>query len=146
MVCAASVAAVVTSGAAFSASRLTRNYTASLPLGVYWLRPGLPVTKGALVDFAIPPNARGLIADRYLPARFHLLKRVVALDGDVVCLAYGRVLDPGERLAHRIAALAGGVRVERHRPPSGNYWNEWLQRCERDYIRSLGRSSPERSR
>ncbi len=95
MLCAASAAVVVTACAAFSASRLTRNYTPSLPLGLYWLRPGLPITKGALVDFAIPPNARGLIADRYLPARFHLLKRVVALDGDVVCVAHGRFLVNG---------------------------------------------------
>lgn len=71
------------------ASRLTRNYTPSLPLGVYWLRAGVPVKKGALVDFPIPSHARSLIADRYLPARFHLLKRVVALEGDVVCLAAG---------------------------------------------------------
>ncbi len=94
-VCAASVALVVTAGAAFFASRLTRNYTPSLPLGVYWLRRGLPITKGALVDFSIPPNARGLIADRYLPAGFHLLKRVVAVDGDVVCVSGGRFLVNG---------------------------------------------------
>ena len=89
LVCAASVALVVTAGAAFLASQLTRNYTPSLPLGVYWIRPGLPITKGALVDFPIPPNARKLIADRYLPARFHLLKRVVAVEGDIVCLTDG---------------------------------------------------------
>ena len=92
MVCAASVALVVTACAAFLASRLTRNYTPSLPLGVYWLRPSLPITKGTLVDFPIPPEARALIADRYLPARFHLLKRVVAIEGDVVCIANGRFL------------------------------------------------------
>ncbi|MEO8211921.1 MAG: S26 family signal peptidase [Myxococcales bacterium] len=95
MLVGASVAAVVTAGAAFSASRLTRNYTTSLPLGLYWLRPELPITNGALVDFAIPLNARRLIADRYLPARFHLLKRVVALEGDVVCLADGRFVVNG---------------------------------------------------
>ena len=80
------VAALVTGGTAFTASRLTRNYTASLPLGVYWLRPGLPVSKGEIVDLAIPPPARPLIVGRYLPSGFHLLKRVVALEGDVVCL------------------------------------------------------------
>lgn len=95
IVCAASVAAVVTAGAAFSASRLTRNYTPSLPLGVYWLRPSLPITKGTLVDFPIPPEARALIADRYLPARFHLLKRVVGLEGDIVCLTDGRFFVDG---------------------------------------------------
>jgi conjugative transfer signal peptidase TraF len=83
---AIAVAAVVAGGTAFTASRLTRNYTASLPLGVYCLRPGLPVSKGEIVDLAIPPPARPLIVGRYLPSGFRLLKRVVALEGDVVCL------------------------------------------------------------
>ncbi len=81
------------------ASRLTRNYTPSLCVGVYWLRPGVPVMRGALVDFPIPANARSLIADRYLPARFHLLKRVVALEGDVVCLAGGQYVVNGESIS-----------------------------------------------
>ncbi|HEX3905176.1 MAG TPA: S26 family signal peptidase [Polyangia bacterium] len=84
------IAASIVTASAVVASRLTRNYTPSLPLGVYWLRPRLPVSKGVLVDFPIPSNARQLIADRYLPARFHLLKRVVALEGDVVCLTRGQ--------------------------------------------------------
>jgi conjugative transfer signal peptidase TraF len=84
------VAAIVTSAAALAASRLTRNFTASLPLGVYWLRPGLPVMKGEVVDFVIPPQARYLIEGRYLPPGFHLLKRVVALEGDQVCFSDGR--------------------------------------------------------
>lgn len=87
---AVAVAAGVAGGTAFTASQLTRNYTASLPLGVYWLRPGLPVSKGEIVDFAIPPPARPLIVGRYLPPGFHLLKRVVALEGDIVCFTDGR--------------------------------------------------------
>lgn len=83
---AISVAAFVVAGTAFTASRLTRNYTASLPLGVYWLRPGSPVSKGKVVDLSIPLRARPLIVGRYLPSGFRLLKRVVALEGDVVCL------------------------------------------------------------
>ena len=46
--------------AALVASRLTRNYTPSLPLGVYWLRPGLPVVRGEIVDLAIPRSAHDL--------------------------------------------------------------------------------------
>ncbi len=99
MLCAGTVALILTTGTAVLASRLTRNYTPSLPRGVYWLRPGLPIKRGALVDFPIPPKARGLIADRYLPARFHLLKRVVALEGDIVCLADGRFLVNGLEIA-----------------------------------------------
>jgi conjugative transfer signal peptidase TraF len=84
---AVGVAAFVTTGAAITASRLTRNYTSSLPIGVYWLRPGLRPVKGEIVDLAIPSSARTLIAGRYLPVGFRLLKRVVALPGDHVCLA-----------------------------------------------------------
>ena len=83
------VAALVVAGTAFAASRLTRNYTPSLPIGVYRLRPDLPVAKGEIVDLAIPSGARPLIVGRYLPAGFRLLKRVVAIEGDVVCLTGG---------------------------------------------------------
>jgi conjugative transfer signal peptidase TraF len=79
----------VTAASALTASRLTRNYTPSLPLGIYWIRPDLPVARNEIVDFAIPAPARDLIAGRYLPAGFHLLKRVVALEGDVVCFSDG---------------------------------------------------------
>src|SRR4051794_30753034 len=65
LVCALSAAVLVTTVAGLLASRLTRNYTPSLPLGVYLLRPGLPVSKGSLVDFEVPPRARALIAGRY---------------------------------------------------------------------------------
>ncbi len=84
---AVGVAAFVTTGAAVAASCLTRNYTPSLPLGVYWLRPGLHAVKGDIVDLAIPWPAQALIAGRYLPVGFRLLKRVVALPGDHVCLS-----------------------------------------------------------
>lgn len=45
--------------------------------------------------------------------------------------------EAGERLAARIGALAGDVPVVRHRSPVGKDWNDYLQRHERDYIRSL---------
>ena len=54
--------------------------------------------------------------------------------------------DAGDRLAEKIANVRADARYERHRPPAGKDWNEWLQRCERDYIRSLGQSGPGRSR
>lgn len=52
----------------------------------------------------------------------------------------------GERLAERIVALAGGMPAVRHRAPFGKDWNEYLQRHERDYIRSLGLRAQDRSR
>jgi conjugative transfer signal peptidase TraF len=81
---------VVIIGAAFAGTHFTRNYTPSLPLGIYWLRQSLPVVRGEIVDLEIPPDARVLIAGRYLPPGFHLLKRVVALSGDLVCFSDGR--------------------------------------------------------
>jgi hypothetical protein len=48
----------------------------------------------------------------------------------------------GDQLAAKIAALAGDRPVVRHAPPIGKDWNEWLQRHERDYIRSLGVHGP----
>jgi conjugative transfer signal peptidase TraF len=79
---------------AFLAAHLTRNYTASLPLGIYVLRPDLAVAKGATVDLAIPAAIRPLISERgYLPLEardFRLLKNVVALPGDHVCFVDGR--------------------------------------------------------
>jgi len=115
LLCAAALAASIVTTSALVASRLTRNYTPSLPLGVYWLRPGLPVSKGALVDFPIPSNARQLIAGRYLPARFHLLKRVVALEGDVVCLARGQYVVNGVS----ISAIATRDSIGRSLPMLG---------------------------
>ncbi len=46
--------------------------------------------------------------------------------------------EAGERFAARIGVLAGDIRVVRHRSPVGKDWNDYLQRHERDYIRSLG--------
>jgi hypothetical protein len=54
--------------------------------------------------------------------------------------------DAGDKLAEKIAALGVGAQFERHRPPAGKDWNEWLQRCERNFIRSLGHSNLGRSR
>lgn len=112
-VSALAIGAVLTATSAAMASRLTRNYTPSLPLGVYWLRPGLPVARGELVDFEIPEGARAFIVGRYLPDRFHLLKRVVALEGDDVCLDDGvyRVN------AAQISTVAARDAVGRSLPP-----------------------------
>ena len=54
--------------------------------------------------------------------------------------------DAGDKLADKIATLGRGAPYERHRPPAGKDWNEWLQRCEREFIRSLGHANVVRSR
>jgi hypothetical protein len=65
--------------------------------------------------------------------------------GSIVVLATDND-EAGDRLAEKLRGLVRGVTSERHRPPAGKDWNEWLQRCERDYIRSLGPTIHGRSR
>lgn len=70
---------------------LTFNTTPSLPRGVYRLRPGERPQRGDVVAFPIPQAVASLIESRrYLPGSFSLLKRLVALPGDRVCLDGGR--------------------------------------------------------
>ena len=61
---------------------------------------------------------------------------VIATDNDLA----------GDKLAERIARLAGETPTFRQRAPLGKDWNECLQRHERDYIRSLGLRGQCRSR
>jgi type IV secretory pathway protease TraF len=85
----AGLAAIVVlslAGAAL-ATRLTVNVTTSMPRGLYWLDPGRPIERGTVVCLPVPASVRPLVeARRYLPPNFRLLKRVVALPGDSVCL------------------------------------------------------------
>lgn len=86
LVAAAVITAVASAGCRALASRLTLNLTASMPRGLYWLRLGSPLSRGAIVSLSIPPPVRSLVATRrYLPPTFRLLKRVVAIADDHVC-------------------------------------------------------------
>ena len=83
---------------------LVWNASASAPIGLYRVLPGKPI-RGDLVLVHTPDSVRQLAAERgYLPATVPLVKRVAALDGDIVCAAAdvisvnGRVV--AERLAH----------------------------------------------
>ncbi len=66
------------------------NASASLPLGLYRVEPaaGIAVTDIAIV---MPPDELAAFLDerRYLPRGLPLLKRVLALGGEIVC-RYGR--------------------------------------------------------
>jgi conjugative transfer signal peptidase TraF len=90
-----------TAGAIVLARRLMWNGTSSVPKGLYLRRPAAKVTVGATVVLPIPPLMRPLIAERhYLPASYDLMKRVVALPGDVVCLDGRDYRVNGRRIAH----------------------------------------------
>jgi conjugative transfer signal peptidase TraF len=80
------ITAVAGVGCRAITAHLTINLTTSMPRGLYWLRPSVPLSHGTAVYLEVPSSIRGLVAERrYLPPNFHLLKRVVALAGDRVC-------------------------------------------------------------
>jgi len=63
------------------------NLSASLPRGLYRAEPGRAPSRGAVVAFEPAPLAAALIIERgYLPRGALLLKTVVALPGDHVCI------------------------------------------------------------
>jgi conjugative transfer signal peptidase TraF len=69
-------------------AHLLWNWTASLPLGLYWLSPERrsQAKVGALVAFPVPAHVRALVAERrYLPPGAMLVKPVVATSADSVC-------------------------------------------------------------
>jgi conjugative transfer signal peptidase TraF len=82
---------------------LVWNASASAPIGLYRLLPG-KLVRGDLVLVHTPDSVRQLAAERgYLPATVPLMKRVAALDGDIVCAA-GDVISVNDRVvAERLA-------------------------------------------
>lgn len=79
--------------------RLVLNTTASAPLGFYWLGDD----RVGAGDLALvrPPNplARWMAQRRYLPLNVPLIKRIAAVDGQVVCITAGAVFVDGQRVA-----------------------------------------------
>lgn len=83
---AAALTAFATAGCAVVLSHFTLNITASLPCGVYLLRPYTAPRRGSVVSLDLPPSIRDLVATRrYLPPGTRLVKRIVAVEGDRVC-------------------------------------------------------------
>jgi conjugative transfer signal peptidase TraF len=110
IVLVAVVALALTAGAIVLARRLMWNGTPSVPKGLYLLRPSAAATVGSTVVLPIPRSMRRLIAERrYLPESYDLMKRVVALPGDVVCLDGGDYRVNGRRIA-RIRAVDSRLR------------------------------------
>jgi conjugative transfer signal peptidase TraF len=81
--CSATIAA-----ASMVGSHFLWNLSPSLPRGLYRVHRDLSPTRGALVNFAPPVGAAALIAARgYLPPTASLLKTVIAMPGDRVCIS-----------------------------------------------------------
>ncbi|MGF1610420.1 MAG: conjugative transfer signal peptidase TraF [Kiloniellales bacterium] len=97
------LAALSVAALADPAPRLVWNASASAPLGLYWVSHTVP-SRGELVLAELPPDARRLAAERgYLPAGVPLVKRVVALGGDVVCAVDHAISVNGQVVAQRLA-------------------------------------------
>lgn len=72
--------------------RLIWNASASAPIGLYRLHPGIPASIGNWVAIMPPSGLARFMAERhYLPVGVPLLKRVGALPGQQVC-RHGRVI------------------------------------------------------
>ena len=86
--CASAVAVLVIGSVSVTeiAPRLIWNASASVPLGLYVLRPASNLSVGDLVAVAPPePIARFVVARGYVGPGVPLLKRVAALPGTRVC-------------------------------------------------------------
>jgi conjugative transfer signal peptidase TraF len=84
---AITIASAVIAAASIVGSRFVWNVSPSLPRGLYRLDRGKTPSRGAVVAFEPPSFAAALIVQRaYLPRGVRLLKIVVGLPGDRVCI------------------------------------------------------------
>ncbi len=73
--------------------RLLWNASASVPIGLYLLRPVEHVAVGDLVAVQPPPELSDFLDERgYLPRHVPLLKHVVALPGAIICRAGNTII------------------------------------------------------
>ena len=95
---------LATSASLVPTPRLVWNASASAPVGFYWRVAGRPF-QGDLVLAWAPLWARRLAAERgYLPFSLPLLKRVAAVEGQVVCASGDAISIEGRLVAHRLAS------------------------------------------
>lgn len=81
---------------------LVWNASASAPVGLYALLPGVRVGKGDMVIARLPARYRTLaVRRRYLPPAVPLVKRVAAAGGERVCAHGGSIIVDGRLAARR---------------------------------------------
>lgn len=91
------------------APRLVWNASTSMPIGLYWVRPGAPVARGDTVIARTPKPYRRLAAERgYIPENVPLVKRVGGVAGDRICAAGSAVSINARTIATRRARDARG--------------------------------------
>lgn len=82
--------------------RLVWNVTASAPIGLYHVAPGVAVKTGDMVVAWLPAPAADLAAKRaYLPAGVPAVKRVAAASGSRICAIGDIILLDGATVANR---------------------------------------------
>lgn len=74
------------------------NESPSLPRGLYLREIGAPPGGGATVALAQPPAARAYLGPLGMPPDVLLIKRVAAVEGDLVCREAGGVRAPGRNV------------------------------------------------
>lgn len=85
------------------------NASASVPRGLYWLRPASPLHASELVTVMPPePLAKLLAARGYLPLGVLLLKHIGALPGQTVCRHARNVTVDGHAVATALERDARG--------------------------------------
>lgn len=89
--------------------RLVWNASASAPIGLYSVLPGVSADPGDMVIARVPQPWRDIAARRqYLPANVPLVKRVTAAAGDDVCALGQEIFINGRWLTERRAFDAKG--------------------------------------
>ena len=75
------------------------NASASVPIGLYAVRPAGSLAAGELVAVAPPPGLASFLAARgYLPVGVPLLKHIAALPGQIVCRAADKIAVDGDAI------------------------------------------------
>jgi conjugative transfer signal peptidase TraF len=101
--------ALVVSSFSGSRPRLAYNPTPSAPPGLYTVSLPSQLRVGDMVIVAVPPAYRQLVVARhYIGIGVPLLKRIVGLDGDLVCEHDGAVAVDGRPLAHALPSDGRG--------------------------------------
>lgn len=79
--------------------RLIWNASASVPVGLYWMRPVSSPKVGDLVAVLPPRALAGFLAERhYLPRGVPMLKHVAGVSGQLVCRNAYRITVDGKHL------------------------------------------------
>jgi len=116
---AALVAALTTTLFVSPRPRLVWNVTPSMPLGLYVVSPPRDIRKNEVVIARVPGRWRALANERgYIPSGVPLVKRVVAVSGDVLCAWGPFILLNGRMVAKRLV-------VDRH-----GRWLPWWSGCQ----------------